>query len=98
MPEVVGQIVGGLLIGPAIIDDVIGIVVLTLIISLENTETRVGILIMKAVLFFALSFFTGFIINYIFRILDKRNPHTRRLPITVLVFCLLLSYIPEKRK
>lgn len=88
--------VGTTITSAAIIDDVIGIVVLTLVISLKNTETRVGIIILKAVLFFVFAFFVGFIINYMFRIIDRRNPHTRRLPISALVFCLLLSYVAER--
>jgi Kef-type K+ transport system membrane component KefB len=88
--------VGTTITSAAIIDDVIGIVVLTMVISLKNAETRVGIIILKAVLFFVFAFLVGFIINYIFRILDKRSPHTRRLPISALVFCLLLSYVAER--
>ncbi|MER2148876.1 MAG: cation:proton antiporter, partial [Ruminococcus sp.] len=46
--------------------------------------------------FFALSVVLGFVIYKAFKIIDKRWPHTRRIPILALALCFGLSYVAEK--
>ena len=91
--------VGTTITGAAVIDDVIGIVVLTVVISMNGNSAGgfagvMGVLL-KVVLFFALSIGTGFLINAAMHWLDERYPHTRRVPIMSLCYCFLLGYIAE---
>lgn len=88
--------VGTTIVSAAIIDDVIGIIVLTFVIGFKNPESNPGMVIVKTVAFFAVAIVGGFIVYKIFATLDKRYPHTRRIPIVSLAFCFALSYIAEK--
>ena len=92
--------VGTAITGAAIIDDVIGIVVLTLVLGMKGgsgsgSGTGVGMVLLKVVLFFALTIGTGFIIHKLMRWLDEHYPHTRRIPIASLCYCFLVGYIAE---
>lgn len=88
--------VGTTILSAAIIDDVIGIIVLTFVIGFKNPDSKPSTVIINTVLFFALALVVGFISYKIFKILDKRYPHTRRIPIAGLAYCFLLAYIAEK--
>jgi Kef-type K+ transport system membrane component KefB len=92
--------VGTAITGAAIIDDVISIVVLTLVIGMKGgsgsgSGTGVGMVLLKVVLFFALTIGTGFIIHKLTKWLDEHYPHTRRIPIARLCYCFLVGYIAE---
>ena len=80
----------------AIIDDVIGIIVLTFVIGFKNPDSNPGMVIVKTIAFFAVAIVGGFVFYKIFLTLDKRYPHTRRIPIIGVAFCFALSYIAER--
>ncbi len=88
--------VGTLILSAAIIDDVIGIIVLTFVIGLKNPESSPLQVIISTVLFFLFAGVVGFIIYKIFKMIDKRYPHQRRIPILGLALCFAMSYIAEK--
>lgn len=88
--------VGTTIVSAAIIDDVIGIVVLTFVIGLKNPESDAGAVVVSTLLFFLVAFVGGYLFYQLFRWLDRRNPHTRRLSIAGLAFCLGMAYIAEK--
>ena len=88
--------VGTTIVSAAIIDDVIGILVLTFVIALKNPDVEPGMVIMKTVLFFAAAIGFGFIAYKLFKWLDNLRPHTQRIPILGLVLCFSLAYIAEK--
>lgn len=88
--------VGQTILSAAIIDDVIGIVVLTFVIGCKDPSVNPGSVILKTVVFFVLALIAGAVFYKIFEQLDKRYPHTRRIPIASVGFCFLLSYIAEK--
>ena len=88
--------VGTTILSAAIIDDVIGIIVMTFIIGIKNPDSNPGSVILSTVLFFVFAMVVGFIIFKIFKKLDNRYPHTRRIPIAGLALCLALSYLAEK--
>lgn len=87
--------VGTTIVSSAIIDDVIGIIVLTFVLSVKDTNTNVWMIILKAVLFFAVAIISGFIVYQVFKWLDKRYEHTRRIPIIALVYCIAMAYISK---
>ena len=91
--------VGTIILSAAIIDDVIGIVLLAFVTGLSNSNggglAAAGIVILKTVLFFICSAVAGVILHKIFYWLEKYRPHTRRVPIFSLVTCLMFSWAAE---
>ncbi len=88
--------VGTTIVSAAIIDDVIGIIVLTFVIGFKSPDSHPGMVVIKTIAFFIMAIVVGFIVFRIFLTLDKRYPHTRRIPIAALAFCFALSYAAEK--
>lgn len=88
--------IGTLILNSAIIDDVIGIIVLTFVIGFKDPEAKPLKVVINTVLFFILSAVLGYICYRVFRLIDKRYPHQRRIPIMGLCLCFALAYIAEK--
>ena len=87
---------GTTILSAAIIDDVIGILVLTFVIGFKDPDSQPGWMALRTAAFFALSVVLGFVIYKIFKVIDKRWPHTRRIPILALALCFGMSYAAEK--
>lgn len=88
--------VGTTILSAAIIDDVIGIIVLTFVIGFKNPQSNPGSVVISTVLFFVFAIVVGFLLYKIFKWVDNRYPHTRRIPIAGLALCLAFAYIAEK--
>lgn len=87
--------IGTTILSAAIIDDVIGIIVLTFVIGFKNPDSNTGKVVLSTLLFFIFAIVIGFILYRIFKGIDIRHPHTRRIPILGLALCFALSYIAE---
>ncbi len=87
--------VGTTILSAAIIDDIIGIIVLTFVIGFKNPDAKPSMVIVNTILFFIFALVVGYISYRIFKWADTRYPHTRRIPIAGLAYCLALSYIAE---
>ncbi len=88
--------VGTTILSAAIIDDVIGIIVLTFVIGFKNPDSKPSTVVVNTILFFILAVGVGFISYKIFKWVDKRYPHTRRIPIAGLAYCFIMSYVAEQ--
>ena len=88
--------VGTTILSAAIIDDVIGIIVLTFVIGFKNPDTDPMGVVISTFLFFLAAVGVGFILYLIFQKLDQRYPHTRRIPILGLALCFAFAYGAEK--
>ncbi len=88
--------VGTLVLSAAIIDDVIGILVLTFVIGFKDPATQPLRVVISTILFFILATIVGIISYKIFKKVDERYPHTRRIPIAGLAYCFAFSYIAER--
>lgn len=88
--------IGTTILSAAIIDDVIGIIVLTFVIGFKNPESNPGSVVLSTVLFFLFAVIVGFLLFKIFNKLDKRYPHTRRIPILGLALCFIFAYCAEE--
>ena len=88
--------VGTTILSAAIIDDVIGIIVLTFVIGFKNPETDPMRVVISTFLFFLAAVGVGFILYLVFQKLDERYPHTRRIPILGLALCFAFAYGAEK--
>ncbi|MCM1326989.1 MAG: cation:proton antiporter [Bacteroidales bacterium] len=94
MGKLKGEI-GTTIVSAAIIDDVIGILVLTFVIGFKNPDSHPGKVVINTVLFFLLAVVLGFILYKIFNRVDIRYPHTRRIPILGLALCFIFAYAAE---
>lgn len=88
---------GTAILGAAIIDDILGIVLLTIISSMTNSSVNVWFVLLKIVVYFIFVIGVGVIVYKLFDTWMKyENGDKRRFITAALVFCLLLSYISEE--
>ncbi len=88
---------GTTIVSAAVIDDVIGIVVLTCVLGAgSGTGTGLGKVLFNTVLFFATAIGVGLIAHFAMKWLDKRNPHTQRITIVSMAFCFAMAYVAEE--
>lgn len=86
---------GTTLLSAALIDDIIGIVVLSVLTGLSSGDGNVVLVAAKIILFFVFVLAVGFIFNKIFKYISKKHWHSRRVAIWALAFCLLMAYCAE---
>ena len=90
------ETVGTTIMSAAIIDDVIGIIVLTMVIGFKDPSQKVGRTLLMTGLFFVFCIAFGYVVYRLFKIYDRKHRHTRRIPIIGLAMCFGLSYIAER--
>lgn len=90
--------VGNVILGAALIDDILGIIALTVITSMVNSSGASPlIVIFKIALFFVLSILIGiFLSKNITKWMDKTEKGLRRYTIFAFALCLLLAFVAEK--
>lgn len=86
---------GTSILGAAIIDDILGIIALTVITSFTVPGVEIMVVLLKIFLFFVFIAVCGFFVFRLFRKLEIVYGTKRRVAIYAVVFCLLLSYILE---
>ncbi|WP_419748542.1 cation:proton antiporter [Clostridium perfringens] len=88
---------GNAILGAAIIDDILGIIALTITTSLADPSINVIMVLAKIVMFFIFAGFAGYLFHWAFIKLDERYQRDlRRFVIIAFVFCLLLSFCAEE--
>ena len=88
---------GTTIVSAAVIDDVIGIIVLTCVLGASSGEgTGIGGVLVQTALFFLVAVGIGYAFHCAMKWLDSRNPHTQRITIASLAFCFAMAYIAEK--
>lgn len=88
--------VGQTILSAAIIDDIIGIIVLTFVLGFKDPNSNALLVLGKIVLFLVLSVILGYIFYKLFKIYDEKHPHTRRIPIIAISLCFVMAYVAEK--
>ncbi len=90
--------VGNTILAAAIIDDVLGLVALTLITSFAGEQVNIFAVIIKIVLFFAVVTVLYLIVPKLFnKYIDyKKQKSLHRYPVAAFVVCLILAYIAEE--
>lgn len=88
--------VGTTILSAAIIDDVIGIVVLSVVIGFKDPSANPWVTILMTLAFFAAAIVVGFFIKKLFKYLSEKYDHTRRIPILGLVVCFIYAFAAEK--
>lgn len=88
---------GNTILGAALIDDILGIIGLTVITSLADSSVNIGVVLLKIVLFFVFAAIMGVIFHYVFnKWVGSYRKDLRRFVIVAFVLCLLLSYVAEE--
>lgn len=101
--------VGASIVTAAILDDIIGIIILA-VFTANTTNFSIGkaivelftdnpnstvITILNVILFFAVAIGVGFLVHFIFKKMSDKFPHTRRLSIFSLAICFLYAAVAE---
>lgn len=90
--------IGTTIVAAAIIDDIIGIVVLSFVVALRGNGSEAvspwHVLLMTG-LFFIFIAIVGALAGKFFNFLEKKFPHHRMLAIYSVAFCFLISYLSE---
>lgn len=89
--------VGTTIVSAAIIDDVLGIILLTVVTGHSGHGEAVSVsgVMLKVFLFFAGGTATGLLVYRVISRLDNTFAHHRRIPIVSLCYCFLLAYLAE---
>ncbi len=98
--------VGCAIISAAVIDDVLGIVILSVLTGLSGSSDttgpvtwfnpNAGMVALKIVLFFVFAIGVGLLFRKLFIWLEKKYPHHRRVPIFSIALAFFYAYVSEK--
>lgn len=88
---------GNTILGAAVIDDILGIIALTLITSLADSSVKISIVLLKILGFFIFAAVFGYIFYRLFRMWSESSDKgLQRHVIVAFVFCLIMSYVAER--
>lgn len=88
---------GNAILGAAIIDDILGIIALTIVTSLADTSVSIATVLLKIVGFFAFAAVAGVAFYFFYKYWCGRTEYgMHRYTIIAFVFCLLLAYSAEE--
>lgn len=88
---------GNTILGAALIDDILGVIALTIITSMADSSVRIGLVLLKIVLFFIFCGTIGYLFYILFnKWMERYHKDMRRFVIASFVFCLLLSFAAEE--
>ncbi|MCI8282771.1 MAG: cation:proton antiporter [Lachnospiraceae bacterium] len=88
---------GTAILGAALIDDILGIIALTMITSMADSSTNILLVLLKIVGFFLFAVVAGIVFEKIFGAWIRRYPlPNRRFVIISFVFCLTMAYCAEE--
>ena len=89
--------IGTAIISAAIIDDIIGVVVLSLVVGIsKGAGGDIWIVLLKTVAYFVAVIVLGLLARFLFKKMEKKYPHNRRIPIFGYVLCFVFAYCAEK--
>lgn len=87
---------GNAILGAAIIDDILGIIALTIVTSMADDSVNIAIVLLKVVAFFIFAGIVGILFYKFYKKwVDGAKKELHRHTIVAFVFCLLMSYIAE---
>lgn len=87
--------IGTAILGAAIIDDILGIIILTIITGFTDPNTKPILIFIRLGTFFVFLAIVGFVVHLIFKKMDDVFGKKRRVAIYACSFCFLLSYLAE---
>lgn len=87
--------VGTTILGAAVIDDIIGIIILTIVTSLKDTSVSPITVVLKIVLYFVFIAVLIFVLTKL-KVFVEEQDEKRRTAIICVALCFILSYISEE--
>ena len=88
---------GNSILGAALIDDILGIIALTVITSLADPEVKIGIVLAKIAGFFVFAALFGVLFHIVFvKWTDRTTAKLHRYNVMSFAFCLLFAFIAER--
>lgn len=86
---------GTTLLSAALIDDIIGIVVLSVLSAFSSGESDTLLVLVRIVMFFGFVLAVGLVVRRLFSYIAEEHWHSRRVAVWALAFCLLMAYCSE---
>ncbi|MBR2482122.1 MAG: cation:proton antiporter [Oscillospiraceae bacterium] len=87
---------GTTLLSAALIDDILGIVVLSFLTGFSSGEGNPVLVLVKIGGFFLFTIVVGVVMMHFFRYVAQEHWHSRRVAVWALAFCLIMSYCAEE--
>ena len=88
---------GNIILGAALIDDILGVILLTVVTSFADPNVNIAMMAFKIIAFFALSGVVGFLLHKGFQVwMQRHDRDLRRFAVFSFAFCLLYSFIAEE--
>ncbi len=87
---------GTTLLSAALIDDILGIVVLSFLTGFSSGEGNPLVVLVKIGGFFLFTVLVGLVMMKLFRYISQDHWHSRRVAVWALAFCLIMSYCAEE--
>lgn len=88
---------GNAILGAAIIDDILGIIALTLITSMADTSVKISVVLLKILGFLIMVGVVGILLHKLYKKwVDRYKGNMRRFVIAAFVICLLMAYCSEE--
>ena len=86
---------GNAILGAAIIDDILGIIGLTIVMSMSDSSVSILIVLLKIIAFFIFAIIACYLFHILYAKWTSTKKDLRRYAITAFAFCLLLSFCAE---
>lgn len=86
---------GTTLLSGALIDDILGIVVLSILTGLSSGSSNPAIVLAKIAAFFVFTLFVGIVVRILFAKIADHHFHSRRIAVWAFAFCLIMAYCAE---
>ncbi|HOO28554.1 MAG TPA: cation:proton antiporter [Lachnospiraceae bacterium] len=88
---------GNAILGAAVIDDILGIIALTIITSMTDSSVKISLVLLKIVGYFIFAGVAGFLFyKFYAKWSNNSKKGLQRHTIIAFVFCLLMAYVAEK--
>ena len=87
---------GTTLLSAALIDDILGIVVLSFLTGFSSGEGNPAMVLVKIGGFFLFTIAVGLVMMRLFRYISQEHWHSRRVAVWALAFCLIMAYCAEE--
>ena len=87
--------VGTTILGAAIIDDILGMIVLAIVSSMKDTTVKPSVVLVKILLYAVLIMILFALCSRLEFVIEKAD-HKRRVAIFAIAFCFILAYVSEE--
>ena len=87
---------GTTLLSAALIDDILGIIVLSVLSGFSSGDSNPLVVLGRILLFFVFTIVVGLVVRRLFGYIAEEHWHSRRVAVWALAFCLLMAYCAEE--